>query len=66
MLANGTISKIHTLESSIDGINYTKVAEGTWEEVNVAEKVVEFAPTHAPLYSFDSTSKVLELLQQQS
>lgn len=42
---NGTISK-YTLETSIDGINYTKVAEGTWE-VNVAEKVVEFAPTHA-------------------
>lgn len=42
---NGTISK-YTLETSIDGVNYTKVAEGTWE-VSSTEKVVEFAPTHA-------------------
>lgn len=42
---NGTISK-YTLETSTDGVNYTKVAEGTWE-VNALEKTVEFAPTHA-------------------
>lgn len=42
---NGTISK-YILETSVDGKNFTEVAKGNWE-VNVAEKVVEFAPTHA-------------------
>lgn len=42
---NGTISK-YILETSVDGKNFTEVAKGDWE-VNVAEKVVEFAPTHA-------------------
>lgn len=42
---NGTISK-YTLETSVDGVNFTTVAQGTWE-VNAIEKVVEFVPTQA-------------------
>ncbi|MEG1475680.1 MAG: discoidin domain-containing protein [Longicatena sp.] len=42
---NGTI-KQYTLETSIDGTTYTKVAEGTWE-VNNDVKKVEFVPVAA-------------------